>query len=128
MYGNVNVLKGGSNFYESAKKIYLDSSTAILKASLNATDIDKGQYYFDRTFELNLYVRVRNSERRRVAVNNVKEQQYFCSALMFMRNTNGGEMSLLGAHVEILVAVLSTTANGYREPLRHLNMFSLLFS
>lgn len=48
MYGNVNVLKGGSNFYESAKKIYLDSSTAILKASLNATDIDKGQYYFDR--------------------------------------------------------------------------------
>lgn len=37
-------------------------------------------------------------------------------------------MTLLGAHVEILVAVLSTTANGYREPLRHLNMFSLLFS
>jgi len=48
---------------------------------------------------------------------------------MVVWNTNGGEMTLLRAHVAILVAVSSTTANGYRgQPLRRLNIFSLLFS
>jgi hypothetical protein len=49
-------VKTGDYFYELSKNVSLDPNTAILKASLNALDIDKGQYYFDRTFELNLYV------------------------------------------------------------------------
>ena len=51
--GNFNV-KTGYNVYSNAKNVSLDYKTAILKAALRATDIDKGQYYFDRTFEISV--------------------------------------------------------------------------